>query len=475
MAGQPVQAATSNGDEAVFTYGWDTAFAIPVPDVNRAIVDHRSSPPALAYDGQGFAVTADFGAWQVTQGGDGKNVRMLLPMTNVILTYSSGDKHTFPSGSAVIEIQLHYIPHSPDDTGTTAGGTFHALVANPTSTDPNQPVVAVIEASFEGNPSPFTIAVLKQGISGWGNANLAEFAHVFAVVNLNRIVDEGSWGWLNPNYTSYTYLDVGTVETSILGVLNMTGIRSGQSLAEQISENAIPAGSVAGFVISQERTLVDVVRPAIMATYPGLDDDNFKLSDDKTTLYLDAPDGVALAPVTHDGTTYHPVLKEMAVQASGGVVSLCSYTETPVATGFKALCTANHWYTVKLGTSSNGQTLEFVEAQKPQIVHEIWQSPGSKLTQLIIDIVAAIALVLLTILTDGAALVVGGLVIGLIMGADQIVPALIEKVNTDDSPAIDLLLVNSVHPITWTDSKDFKLDFASLNVSLQLGGDPAFV
>jgi hypothetical protein len=108
-------------------------------------------------------------------------------------------------------------------------------------------------------------------------------------------------------------------------------------------------------------------------------------------------------------------------------------------------------------------------------VHDIHQSEGSVITQLIVAIVAAIALLLLIILTDGAALVVGGLVVGLVMGANQIVPAAIEKINHDDSPDISLLLVNSVHPIQWTGSREFLLNYASLNMSLQLGGDPRFV
>ena len=128
-----------------------------------------------------------------------------------------------------------------------------------------------------------------------------------------------------------------------------------------------------------------------------------------------------------------------------------------------------------LGTSDARQTLVFQEAQTPDIVHDIHQSPGSQLTQLIIEIVGTVALALLTVLTDGAALVVGGLVAGLLLGADQIVPAVIQKVNHDDSPDVDLLLVNAVGPIRWSDSRDFQLSSASLNMSLQLGGSPNFV
>ena len=76
---------------------------------------------------------------------------------------------------------------------------------------------------------------------------------------------------------------------------------------------------------------------------------------------------------------------------------------------------------------------------------------------------------------EGAAFVASGLIVGLALGANQITPAVIEQVNQNDSPSIDLLLVNSVNPIQWTGSNKFTLDYASLNVSLQLGGNPNFV
>ena len=90
-------------------------------------------------------------------------------------------------------------------------------------------------------------------------------------------------------------------------------------------------------------------------------------------------------------------------------------------------------------------------------------------------VIAAVALIVLTVLTDGAALIIGGLVIGLLLGADQILPPLIEKVNGDDSPSLDLLRVNAIDPIKWPNSQAFKLDYGMLNVSLQLGGNPGFV
>jgi hypothetical protein len=69
----------------------------------------------------------------------------------------------------------------------------------------------------------------------------------------------------------------------------------------------------------------------------------------------------------------------------------------------------------------------------------------------------------------------GGLVIGLLLGATQIATATIESVNMDTSPAVDLLMVNAVDPIKWTGSDSLKLNYVHPNISLQLGGDPLFV
>jgi hypothetical protein len=255
----------------------------------------------------------------------------------------------------------------------------------------------------------------------------------------------------------------------------MTGTRTGEKLNEQLPQNAIPSGSKSGFLISQTRALYDLIRPAIMQAYPGLTEQNFLLSDDGNTLYLSEGTSIGLTPVTHDGSTYYPKLTALSVQSVGETLTLTSHTETEIVSGITAICQSTHWYTVDLGACNSGQTLLFNEAQAPDIVHSVNQSEGSHLTQLIIAIVAAVALLILAVLTDGAALIVGGLVIGLLIGADMIVPAAIEDANKDTSPSVDLLLVNAVNPITWTASKVFSLTYGHMDNALQLGGDPNFI
>jgi hypothetical protein len=457
---------------AVYTYGWDTAFAIPVPDVNQAIVAHKSSPPSFSVTKPTYTVTGNFGDWQICAGGDGKAVRMIWPLTDVILTLTSNGKRFSFNGQAVVEVELHYIPH--DAVAADGSGNPQALVVNPSSPGANIPPLSIVAVDLNPTPGTISNALVTQGLLSWGTDHLGDFAHVFAVVDLNRIVDQGQWAFVTPNYTDYAYLDGDTLADSTFAVLCMTGTRTGNTLPEQVSGAAIPRGSEAGFVVSQGRTLDDLVKPSIMLAYPRLTESNFLLNSDQTELYLTNGTSVALAPVEHDGSTYNPYLTNLTLQSQGSTLILNSYTTTDIALGITATCQSTHWYGVTLGTSSNGQTLTFTELQPASIVHNIYQSGGSIITEIIIAIVAAIALLILAILTDGAALIVGGLVIGLILGAASITPPLIEKLNQDDSPSIDLLLVNAVDPITWTGSSEFTLNYASLNASLQLGGNPHF-
>ncbi len=126
-------------DSPLYTYDWDTAFGIPVPLVNKAIVDKKSSPSGFSYAEDTFNVRGGFGDWQITRGGDGKNVRFHFPLKNIILTYTgTGKQIQCPDGTAVIEVNLHYIPH----TGAAGAykGTPHALVVKHTADSSVQPV-----------------------------------------------------------------------------------------------------------------------------------------------------------------------------------------------------------------------------------------------------------------------------------------------------------------------------------------------
>jgi hypothetical protein len=279
-------------DNPVYTFGWDTAFGIPVPDANKAIVNKKSSPKNFTYSESGFTLASGFGDWQICKGGSGKNIRFSIPLSQIVLTYTATQKIVkCDSGTAIMEVNMHYVPHTEPAANDNVPGKPHALVLKTTASD-TQPAAVLVSLQLSSDTGTVSKAIIEEGLRGWLNNNLDEFNHIFNVVDLNRMIDKDKWSFVTPNDTSYAYLDGKDLDSSILGVLTMTETRTREGLANQVSNDIIPGTSKAGFLISQRRALYDLVRPAIQQAYKGLDETNFLLNDAGTKLYL--KDGVAV-------------------------------------------------------------------------------------------------------------------------------------------------------------------------------------
>lgn len=471
------------GAEEVDTFGWDTVFAIPIKDVNKAVVDHKSSPKGFRYEDKDSGVTCSgsFGDWQICKGGDGEDIHMCLPVRDLRGTYYNvaGKKVAFgyEKLNAIIEIKLKYIPHQDQPTDPKVG-TFHNLVVRDKSEAPKtDPVASLVTVEWESGAVEPEIAkyIIEGAITNWCNEHLGDFAHVFATVNLNRYIDKGEWAFCNPSYTSYAYIDGNTPDDSVLGVLCMTGGRVPGNNAQQISRFAIPKGSEAGFLISRERFLKDLILPTLPLQWTHASVNDFTISQDNRTISLKDGLSIQLPDVHHESRSFTPCLKRFALHISGELLRVDAYTETEISPGIVSWCQSTHWYTIGLGKSKQGQTLVYKEYQAPVICHGKHESPGIEILDWMLAALAVIATAVLGILTGGAAFFIGALIIGLLTGLAVATPEMIAVANTDTSPSIDLLAFNAIHPIVWCDSKDFKLNFASLNSSFQLGGNPGFV
>jgi hypothetical protein len=476
-SGTTPEAADPPAAQAAPTYGWDTAFAIRVDDANATIAARKSSPPSFAATGtdslSGTAFTADgtFGDWRITLGGSGTLLHMATPIPTMTVS-ANGTSWPFTGGQAVIEVELEYVPHT-DQPADPAQGTLHDLVVKSGGGTAATPVVTVDALTFAEATWPEFSADVTDALGAWFNANLADFEHVFATVNLGRVADQGAFQWLLPTYTGYAYVDRDTEDDSVLGILCMTEGRPADALVAEITPNAIPAGSRAGFLISAERFLAEMVLPSLPAAFPGSAAGDFALTADLSALALGAP--VQLNDVQSGGSTYAPLLQSMTVTAAAQTLTIDSTTRVEVSWQIWAYCHSTIQYEVVLKPQSDGkQTLAFQQVGTP--VQENWTEKGEgvEITEIIAGIVAAVATVVVGVLTGGAGFVVAGLVAGLLVGAANAAPNVIAVVGTDDAPSIDLLVVNATDPLVWTDQRDFPLTSAGLNASLLLGGTPAF-
>lgn len=106
------------------TNDWDTVFAIRFKDANTAItnnwskVDDKAKNVAqAASDDPSFKLNGVLGPWQLTVGGDGKNIRMSCPFVSG--TYNGGAKNYDVTGyEVIIEVGMEWVPN-PDQFAFT--------------------------------------------------------------------------------------------------------------------------------------------------------------------------------------------------------------------------------------------------------------------------------------------------------------------------------------------------------------------
>src|SRR5450759_326198 len=159
-------ATTSDAD----TYGWDTAFAINFDNANKAITAAWPSVNAgaknlvqAADDDPSFHINAVLGPWQLTIGGDGKNIRMLCPVASGV--YNAGSTAISFDGkncSVVIEIGMQWVPNP---------GQFFFVLSGPTKVDAikadlNQNKIdAQLQSAFVANKNPLSPGATVQVVT----------------------------------------------------------------------------------------------------------------------------------------------------------------------------------------------------------------------------------------------------------------------------------------------------------------------
>ncbi|WP_323117741.1 TULIP family P47-like protein [Burkholderia alba] len=138
------RAEQPTGSSSADTYGWDSVFAIYFDGANAAIkaswstIDNNAKHIVQsADDDDSYKIDATFGPWQLTPGGDGKNVRMQCPITSG--TYFTKEKNYPLAGVDVfIEVGMEWIPNPDQFAFVMSGNTL----------------IDTIRASLDGNQIP---------------------------------------------------------------------------------------------------------------------------------------------------------------------------------------------------------------------------------------------------------------------------------------------------------------------------------
>lgn len=316
---------------AVDTFGWDTVSAIRYSDVNKAIQKAGSSPKTfvvsqLTRRNSRLVLAGTFSDWQLavsasaTQGASGTEIKMSIPIPSLRFSElepnasSPAGPQNPPDPAAPGGAPLP--PPSANDivyTGLTALIGFNLEFLN------GAPGEQVLKPSLSGTPVSLwnlnlpddcdfeTAADIQSLLKRWLNDHLADFDHVFSTVDIAMQEDTGALGWIKPTWVSYSTSEPSgaTLDDCVFGVMAMTEKRDPSQNSAQISAYAIPQGSRAGFLISRDRFLAKMLMPGIPAIFLGATVDNFKLSDDNTTITntvalslqdFSLPDGKTVTP-----------------------------------------------------------------------------------------------------------------------------------------------------------------------------------
>ena len=99
------------------TYGWDTVFALNFTHANAALVSGWGSVNAAAKnvsqaasDDPSYNIAGVLGPWQLTEGGDGKNIRMNCPFVSGTFTAGSHSYQLDGNVQVVIEVGMEWVP-----------------------------------------------------------------------------------------------------------------------------------------------------------------------------------------------------------------------------------------------------------------------------------------------------------------------------------------------------------------------------
>jgi|HubBroStandDraft_6_1064221.scaffolds.fasta_scaffold177100_2 hypothetical protein len=475
-----VHAAAATGGYT--TNGWDTVYVIALPDVNAAIVSQKSSPTSwtATIKGGTFNPTIDgtgaFGDWALTVGGSGSIVRMNIPFTATVVVHD-GDNTTFhvEGGTAFVEVKLEYIPQPPTD-----GTTPNNLKVRDSGGSQNDPVVTVSSVSYTSPAQDDGLDnALVELLQQWMNANLMQFEHVFATVNLGLDEASGDFAWLSPTTTSYAYLDNVIIADALLGVLCMTEGRSAEDAVQEIGSGAIPSGARSSFNLSLERVMTKMVMPGLPMEFTHAPAGTFSLSADATQ--ITATQSFNLDAVKVGAIDYTPNVTAYSITVVDDVIETTIAVHTPISPGIDAYFSGTYFSNITLATKDDGtQSLTWTQAEDPQTnswyTVATWVVITEAIASLILAVIGAIAggvaaSVESTVVKVLIGMLVGGVVAAIATVLSQI-PNWIAGSVPGPAPSVSGLVDGATQPQKWADSADFKITVAVLNGGLQLGGNP---
>lgn len=487
-------AGGSNPPPKADTLGWDTVYAIRVPDLNSAIIKQKTSPKTFAVSeplGANSNLKGIFSDWQVTTGADGENMNVLVPATSGTFTFLSQD---YDIGGAVFTALFHLnvIPPNPPATAPTKKGTTHQIVVSDKQINKHVPIVSltktIIPTSTSSKwPAGLSVsavtALIGSAMSTYLNDNISAFTQTFSAVDLNLKADKDTLQWLTPAFTSYAFADGGkNINNSFFGVLTLTSdIGRADNLKHELAASAIPTAQRSAFLISQQLFMSQAIFPALPNAFKDASTADFELTNNNTEIINNGSGKIELDSVKVGAINYHPFLETFDLVINTTELHTTIEVKVEISLGIHTYISINTWHGLHLEKKTNGkQTIGFSETRPYTATHRTVTSPGVIITEFIAGlIISVVGLVVGKIAKTVAKRIVIALIVAIIAGIitaiQLIITEVIAKSVAESMPDIDPLIQTGTNPIVWpTQESKFTVTAVQLNESVQLSGDPGF-
>jgi hypothetical protein len=236
----------------ISTQGWDTAFALRLPEINKAIAaaarKGEFTIPPIDFKSDGLEMTGEFGIWQLTGEGlrntGGTAINMLFPVRRATL-FCDGQRYEVAGATAIGTVQL----------GLLADGTRHRLVVDPRK--------GVRISEFRG-ADPDAVEYFKLALEAFLQAKLDVFRHTIAVVDFNQTAAK-EIPWLTPKAVGYCYSGGNDDEESYLAVLCMTEnyVPGNPTPAPILPSRLIPGGAQCALLLSRLLFVRNLLLPGV--------------------------------------------------------------------------------------------------------------------------------------------------------------------------------------------------------------------
>lgn len=383
--------------QALDLHGWDMAFGIRMPKANAAITaawnqagnDPAQSPLPLAFQGQrtffhvNYTISGKFGAWQIAQGGSAAILKMVVPITEGLVSDGTAtDDQKFSAATANISVQLGFIPRQAP---SGPAGEPHDLKVS-SGTNLPKPVVVDQLTIEDTSVDPSLADLLRPFLEDWFAANMDDFRYVFATVSLNAVADNQDWSWVKPTSTAFSYAQPNPAgnpkdEDCILGVLSTVSGRDSSGLDLSLDETIIPATADAGLAVATPVYFLNNLIPHIHESFDGASVSDFAVVPDQggaysitnvnaVTMTIPSKKGeyqkALVQPKSFTSTIFAGELQtrilNATIQVSPGINLLIDYT---IHTGIKLT-----------GRDDKQQALVMYDAQPIEQSHQVQQDPG---------------------------------------------------------------------------------------------------